>query len=71
MVCVNKVCCTSKGIAQAVILDINRELAELDNEPGFAGMQLSRLLNKIGMIDSDLATAEDLIQIRDLLQQIL
>lgn len=54
-----------KGVKEALLVSINRELEKLGNDDGYASEHLGRRLCSMGLTDNKTVRKEDLEKLRD------
>ena len=65
MVDVKSIRLLPRGVKEALLVSINRELEKLGNDDGYASEHLGRRLCRMGLSDSKTVRKEDLENLRD------
>lgn len=63
MVKKGKAQCLPKGVKEMLTINIQKELAILQKEDGYSSTQLGRLLQRVGVVDNETVTKEELLSL--------
>ena len=63
MVRKDKARCLPKGVKDMLVVNIQKELSILQKEDGYSSAQLGRLLKRVGVVDNETVTKEELLSL--------
>lgn len=55
--------CLPKGVKEMLTINIQKELSILQKEDGYSSTQLGKLLKRVGVVDNETVTKEELLSL--------